>query len=552
MVSDETKDTNLNDILLRLNSLEERIVALESNQVRIRHSNIARGRAVEDEDKNDVTLGISSGSLLESNLGEYGLAWLGNVVLFFAIAFICQYFNNTGKPIVSIIIGGISVISVFAFSHFSRKNYTYLSYMFSLFGFILLFYLVLRLHFYNDKPIITSELIATLSMLVVVGFQLFRAFTKQSQVLATLAFTLALITAFVSSQTHTFFLISVATSGLVLYLFWNRNWWKSLIFILFLTHFVYLIWILKNHVTLFKSPEDLTYYYVFIYLSATTAIYSFVVFRKQNEKYPEYFTLFTILSAGIAYSILLLILVFMNISREHISIFSSISIYCIIFSIILKFYSPWRYAPALYALFGFVGLSIAVYTIYQFPASFLLLVYQSFLVLILALWYRSHIITLINTFLLLLLVLVYYKLSGTLQIVNFSIPFVAFLSARIINWQKERLNIKTDFIRNLYLFILFFSLLYATAKGLPSQYITISWLLISGVYFGLSIILKNIKYRWLAMANLLVSAIYLFLVDFSKMDIVFRILAFLVFAVVSIAISSYYVRKLKKKEDENS
>ncbi len=56
----------------------------------------------------------------------------------------------------------------------------------------------------------------------------------------------------------------------------------------------------------------------------------------------------------------------------------------------------------------------------------------------------------------------------------------------------------------------------------------------------------------MAMSNLLVSAIYLFLVDMAKIEIIYRILAFLVFAVVSIFISTYYVKKLKRKDADNS
>jgi membrane protein implicated in regulation of membrane protease activity len=100
----------------------------------------------------------------------------------------------------------------------------------------------------------------------------------------------------------------------------------------------------------------------------------------------------------------------------------------------------------------------------------------------------------------------------------------------------------------MYLFVLFFTLLYATYKGLPSYFITVSWLIISGIYFGLSILLKNIKYRWMAMANLLVSALYLFLIDTAKIELIYRILAFLLFAIISIFISTYYVKKLKKKD----
>ena len=141
----------------------------------------------------------------------------------------------------------------------------------------------------------------------------------------------------------------------------------------------------------------------------------------------------------------------------------------------------------------------------------------------------------------------YFNISGTLQAVNFSRPVVAFASARITNWQKERLNIKTDFIRNIYLLTLFFTLLYATYKALPGQYITVSWLIIAGIYLALSIIIKSIKYRWMALGNLLIAAFYLFLVDLAKIELIFRILIFMAFAITSIFISTYYVKKLKKK-----
>lgn len=59
-------------------------------------------------------------------------------------------------------------------------------------------------------------------------------------------------------------------------------------------------------------------------------------------------------------------------------------------------------------------------------------------------------------------------------------------------------------------------MLYATYFGLPRQYSTVSWLFIAGIYLGLSIYVKSIKYRWMAMGNLLVAAFYLFLIDLRQ------------------------------------
>jgi hypothetical protein len=548
MNSDNTRNKELEEILSRMNSLEERIAFLESDKKYRADSRPLSTEINITDDSQFMNVDFSFSAPLENKLGEFGLAWLGNIVLFFAIAFIWEYFNKAGNPLIATGVGIISTICVFAVSHYFRKSYTYLSYTFGLFGFLILYYILLRLHYYNANPLITNQAVATTVLMLAVGVQFYYALRRKMKVLAGLAFTMAMFTAFSCYHTHAFFLISIATTGLAIYTFWRYNWWKNLIYVLFISLFIYLIWLLKNPVSLVKTPADLTYHYTFVYLSIITAMYSLVAFRKPDEGFPQNSILGIILFAGFTYSVLLLILIILHFPHDFVSFFLAISVYCIAYSIILKFYSPWKYTPALYALFGFVAISVAVFGTYHFPDSFLLLVVQSFLVLTLALWYRSHIITLMNTFLLVILALYYYNTSGTLQTVNFAIPLVALLSARIINWQKNRLNIKTDFIRNIYLITLFFSLLYATYKGIPTQYITVSWLLIAGIYFGLSIVLNNFKYRWMAMANLLVSAFHLVLADLAKIDIVYRILAFLVFAIISIIISIYYVKKLKNKE----
>lgn len=546
MKPDDLKTAELEKILTRLDSLEARIRLLESGKEPI-YKVRATSENETEEDSESVNLGLSLSSPFETNLGEYGLAWLGNIVLFFAVTFLLQYFNDAGKPLIYCIVGTISVSAVFTMSHYFRKNYSYMSFVFNLFGFIILYYFILRLHYYNVKPILTNQVFATILLLLGIGVQFYFSVKKQSQVLAGFAFTFALVTAFVCKQTQPFFLISIATTGLVMYSFWKYNWWKALIFILLTSFLINLIWLIQNRVSLVKTPEDLTYHFAFMCFSITTAIYSLIALKKPGKAFPENLILSAILLAGSAYSVLLLVLVFKYFPNSYVSLFTVISIYCIGYSVLLKFYSPWKFTPALYALFGFVAISVTIYGVYHFPDSFLLLICQSFLVLALALWYRSQIITLMNTFLLLILVIMYYNISGTLQAVNFSIPVVALLSARIINWQKERLNIKTDFIRNIYLFTLFFSILYATYKGLPGQYITVSWLFIAGIYVVLSIIVKSFKYRWMAMANLIVAAFYLFLVDLASIDLIYRVMIFLFFAITSLVISVFYVNRLKKK-----
>jgi len=548
METGDLKKADVEIILNRLNAIEDRVSALESGREHARNSYPS---AEEDEDAGFADLHTSIGVPLESNLGEYGLAWLGNIVLFFAIVFLWQYFNDSGMPLMSLVVGCISVAGVFVLSHFLKKSFSYLASMFYLFGFIILYYIVLRLHFFNEKPLLTDWMFTAILLLIISAVQFFFAVKRHSQVLAGLAFTMAVFTAYICSRSLVFFLVNTATTGFILYLFLKYNWWRVVVYALCISFLVNLFWLLDNPVSLIKTPDNLTYHYAFVYFSMLTALYSLLALRKSNGAFPDHFILTTILLSGIFYSVLLFAMVSLHFPSGFVPFFIAISIYGISYSVILKLYSPWQYSPALYSLFGFVAISVSVFGIYHFPDAFLLLICQSFLVLVLALWYRSYIITLINTLLMATMVILYYNLYGNILAVNFAIPVVAFLSARIINWQKERLHIKTDFIRNIYLFILFFTLLFATYKALPGQYITVSWLLVAAIYFGLSILLKSFKYRWMAMGNLLIAAFYLFLIDLAKIDLIYRILIFLAFAVTTIVISTYYARKLKHKSEES-
>jgi len=119
----------------------------------------------------------------------------------------------------------------------------------------------------------------------------------------------------------------------------------------------------------------------------------------------------------------------------------------------------------------------------------------------------------------------------------------------VINWQKARLNIQTELIRNTYLLTLFITTLNALYQAVPGPYVTLSWTLAGVVFFTLSLLLRSMKYRWMALAGFIATAIYLFAVDLAKVEIIYRIVAFLFLAIISIGFSIYYVKKLKKRQN---
>ena len=142
---------------------------------------------------------------------------------------------------------------------------------------------------------------------------------------------------------------------------------------------------------------------------------------------------------------------------------------------------------------------------------------------------------------------VYLAFYPSVDKVNIAFVITAFISARIINWKKERLTLQTEMIRNTYLIALFFIMLFALYHLVPPQYVALSWTAAAVFYFIMSLTLKLIKYRWMAIATVLVTGFYLFFVDLSHLETGYRVLAFLFLAVISLGASMYFTKKVRKK-----
>ena len=91
----------------------------------------------------------------------------------------------------------------------------------------------------------------------------------------------------------------------------------------------------------------------------------------------------------------------------------------------------------------------------------------------------------------------------------------------------------------------FLIMLFAIFHAVPEQFITFSWTMMALFYFLISLILKNIKYRYMALGTMICSAFYLFIVDLARIELIYRVLALLFLAAISIGISVYYTNRAK-------
>ncbi len=536
-------------------SLEGKVMDLESRVARL-ESELAfvRSGRVNAQDRGDETHtelpGIGfSGASLESTFGEFGLAWLGNIVLLFGIIFFEQYLQRSGYLMIAALFGYISVAGLFMIGYFLRASHPNMASIFRLNTYILLFIVTMMLHFMVVKPLVTSAAIETALLLAVTVLIYIVAIRKRSQGLTALAVLMAATTALMSDQTHIMLPLAVLMSLGSVLLLRAFGWWRLHIFTIIMVYSISLIWFLGNPVAGHPLAVLKTHQMGYLYVFLVAAINSMVALLPLKDKIPDNSLLSSIVVNGIGFSSMLTFFVLAFFKDDYVMLFASIALFCLVYSILLQSRSSWKVIASLYALYSFVALSVMVFGIYGFPRAYYLLAIQSLLVVSMALWFRSRVIVIMNAAMFIILLIAYLASAELINSANISFALVSLVSARVVNWKKERLNIKTEMLRNSYLITGFFMVLFALFKMMPDHYVTLSWSIAAVAFFVLSLLLKNIKYRYLALATMAATAIYLFLIDLARVEIAYRVIAFLVLAVISIIVSLYYTRRRSKKSE---
>ena len=552
-LSTQNSIRNSEELIEKINSIESRISAIEA---KLQGKHFSENHAIEqDEEEEDVPFyrrktSEETDDAMESRIGEYGLSWMGNIVLLFGIVFLLQYIQNVANPLTSGIAGYIIVAGVFALTHFLRKSFTYMADMFNVTSHLLLYYVTMRLHFFTLNPVFANTLIAVLLLLILTCIHIYLSVKRKSETFGIISIILLAVTAVLSDFTNAMLPLIMLISIISVVLFFRNAWSRLLLTSIFLVYFTFSFWFINNpfmgHTLQLVSGHQFSYLYIF----AIAAIYSIVTLVKNKELISNSVVLSAVIINGLGFSFLIMLITFFFFPTNYTWIFVSVFVFCIGFSIFLKYKSELKISPSLYALYSFVSLSIVAYGIYKLPGAYFLLSIESLLVLCMALWFRSKLIVVMNLGLFLSLLSAYMFMNGKTDVINFSFAIVALISARVMNWKKERLEITTELLRNIYMVSTFFLVLFALFNAIPDKYVTLSWIGAALFYFALSIILKNKKYRWMALFTFIASALHIFLVDLAQIELIFKVLAFLVLAVISIFISIYYNKKIKKQINE--
>jgi hypothetical protein len=544
------QENERNDLDKRLQSIEQRLGQIES--LLLDSGNFSTVKAKENIQLSETELtgsntdGEEGG--LESRIGRYGLAWIGNIVFLFGIIFLVQYLMNKEFRIVSVLTGLAAASAIYLLAVYLEKINTHLAFMFKLNAQVILFFIALRLHFFTSNPLLPDKTVSLLILMLIVALQVYFSVRRELQVFGIMSLIFGVIAAISGDATNiTLPLLLVIALGSVIYLL-KFEWQAQLIIGIFLVYSAYFLWLIGNPAAGHPAQLISGHSYGVYYLFGLAGIYSIpVLLRKQDKKLDDLYVSVTFIN-GILFTVLLLLITLRCYTHDYVKLYGIITLCCLIYSTILKSVSDWRFASAYYALYGFMAMSISLYGIFGLPQVFLLLSLQSLLVVSMALWFRNRLIVIMNSLLFLSILMLYLFSSKSNDSVNFSFAIVSFVSARIINWQRSRLQIETDMMRNFYLVTGFFMMLFALYHAVPGQFVTLSWSLTALLYFLMSFVLNNIKYRYLALGTMICAAFYLFIIDLARIEVIYRVLALLFLSVISIGISMYYSNRIRKSD----
>jgi hypothetical protein len=479
---------------------------------------------------------------LELSIGEFGLAWAGSAVFLLGIVFLMTYAFNQGYHLLSTLIGYCAAAGFYVVARIWPGDFPYLSRIVSGASLLLAYYATLRLHYFAAAPLVENERVALVLLFLMVAVQLILALAARSQVLAGVAILLCIASGLLSGAPHLLLSLVTLQAALAVFLALRWGWWRVLNLTILLSYGAHLIWLLNDPLAGHSMQAVSQFQYHPIYLFLCAAIFSVPPLLYDHDAQTDAARVAAVILNCLGFSAVVSLAALALYRVSFAPIFGAAFLLLLAGSIAQWLRTHVQFAPTAYACFSYMALSVAIYGNTGVPDAFLWLALQSFLVVSMALWFRSRTLVFVNTAIYLGILGTYWFTSPQSNLVNFVFALVALASARVMNWKKERLTLRTEGLRNVYLTITFVLVLYSLVHAIPESYVALSWTVTAVGYFLISLLLKNVKYRWMALFTMMATVLYLFVVDLARLDPRFRVAAFLFLGLMAVSISVFYTR----------
>ena len=415
-------------------------------------------------------------------------------------------------------------------------------------GMALLFFATLRLYFFGAHPVLSTGTLGGRALLgAVVAVNLAIAWRRQSPWLAGLALVLGHVTA-IAVGSPGFVLGTVVLLAVLLVAGCLRaNWPYLVLAVMPLGYVTYLVWAMGNpflggafH---FASAPGLAPAVVLVLVVVFAAASLWRTDRATEGALP---TIGALLNCGLGYFLFLLHTVAAfgpGLAVAH----ALASLVFLGLAVLFWLREHSRGSTFFYAMTGYAALSLAIMNTSAVPVVFVWLSLQSVVVVATAVWFRSRFIVVGNFLIYLAIILGYLFVAQRETGISIGFGLVALVSARILSWQRDRLELKTELMRNAYLLSGFVVFPYALYHLVPGRYVGLAWVGLALTYYVLNLGVRSPKYRWMGHATLLLSMLYVVVVGISRFEPVYRIASFLVLGIVLLIVSLSFTRLRRRQ-----
>ena len=484
----------------------------------------------------------------EFEVGQNWFAVAGILALALGAAFMLSLPYASLPAGVPSLAGGVVAAVLFLLARVGQRAFELVSSYLRGAGMALLFFATLRLYFFGTHPVLsTGSLAGRVLLVAVVALNLAIAWRRQSPWLAGLALVLGYATAVAVGAPWFVLGAVVVLSALLAAGGLRANWPRLVLAGLPLGYATYLIWAMGNpflggafH---FVSAPVLAPAFVLVLVAIFAAASLLRPDRTTEGAIPSLGALF---NCGLGYFLFLLhtaaafapglavahglaSLVFLGLAvlfwrREH-----------------------SRVSTFLYAMTGYAALSVAILNASAVPVVFVWLSLQSVVVVTTAVWFRSRFIVVANFLIYVAIILSYLFVAQRETGISIGFGLVALVSARILSWQRDRLELKTELMRNAYLFSAFVVFPYALYHLVPGRYVGLAWVGLALTYYVLNLVVRSPKYRWMGHTTLLLALLYAVVVGISRFEPLYRIVSFLVLGTVLLIVSLSFTRLRRRR-----
>ena len=539
-MGDSPQNPSQEQILDLLRTLENRIARLESRL------DLEQPETIVPETETAPTVAAEDDEELELRLGQNWFAKAGIVGLALGIAFLLTLPYSGFPSILPSLLGYALVGGILFLSYFWKETFEQVSRYLLGGGLLLLYFTTLRLSYFTPDPALSNKSVELALLLIVVGGNLVVAVRRRSIYLAGFNLTLGFLTALLGVEPFYVLgiltLLAVTTSILT----WKFNWNALLSFGMFLTYLTHLIWtsnnpFFGNEIRFGWAPQM---HLGFILLYAIIFALPMIL-RNERSTEGTAIILNSALNAAVGFG-LFSVSILAGVTVSIVAWQAVASLLFLAMAIIFWIREKSVYSTFAYAMIGYAALSAAIVAQFPMPDFFVWLSWQSLLVVSTAVWFRSRFIVVANFAIYLTIFVAYLSAAGTVSSVSVSFGIIALLSARVLNWQKDKLALRTELMRNAYLASALLFLPYALYNSVPPHFVSVSWLVLAALYYLVGRWLKSRKYRWMALLTMTLTILYVFIVDLTTVDPVVRIISFLAVGIALLGISMFYSRKKRK------